>query len=338
MKCVQWLRDQGEKFTFDDILLVPDYSEEDVRETDSATKATFFNYNIPIPVISSPMETITGIKMMSAMWDNGAIGVHHRYCDWSVLEEAMNYPGGIAVSPSMDIDKIVNLGHRFPENFFVIDVAQGHTKKVLTFCKDLIASGIKNIVSGNIATVFAAYEYLNVGVRYLRVGVGGGSRCLTRVVTGFGYPQASAVNDIYKDMSSVHYDDVVIISDGGCKNTGDMIKAYALGASFVMSGYLFAGTDEVPEKPIQNGEDSFAYRYSGMASKEALEPRKSEYFVEGDSIYVAPKGSVGGVLEEIEKAIKNACHYGGVTNYRDLVTVDKIRITENSFAEGMSRR
>jgi IMP dehydrogenase/GMP reductase len=196
---------------------------------------------------------------------------------------------------------------------------------------------LQNSVSGNIATSFAAHDYLNIGVKYLRVGVGGGSRCLTRVVTGFGYPQASAISEIYKDMNDVH-DDVVIISDGGCKNTGDIIKAYALGASFVMTGYLLAGTDEVPEKPVSDGDDTFAYRYSGMASKEALQPRKDEYFVEGDSVYVAPKGSVAGVLEKIEKAIKNACHYGGVTNYRDLVQVDKIRITGSSFAEGMSRQ
>jgi hypothetical protein len=118
------MKNTNDKFTFDDILLVPDYSEVDVRDSDSVTAATIFKHHISIPVISSPMETITGVKMMEAMWDNGGIGVHHRYCDWSVLEDAMTYSGGIAISPSMDIDKIVNLGYSFPRNFFVIDVAK----------------------------------------------------------------------------------------------------------------------------------------------------------------------------------------------------------------------
>lgn len=322
----------NEKFTFDDILLVPSYSEEDVRESTSVTNATLFKYNIPVPIISSPMDTITGIKMMEAMWDNGAVGVHHRYCQWEVLEEAMNYMGGIAISPSMNIDKIINLAYRFPDNFFVIDVAQGHTKKVLDFCKELYNAGVHNIVSGNVVTAHAVYDYMKVGINHIRLGVGGGSRCLTRVVTGFGYPQASAISEIYEEF---HDAGVTIISDGGCKNTGDIIKAYALGASFVMSGYMFAGTDECIQPTIPT-IDGFSYR--GMASKDALQLRKKEYFVEGDAVIVKAKGPVEGVIKEIESAIKNACHYGGITNYKDLVQVDKIRITGSSFAEGMSRQ
>jgi IMP dehydrogenase len=312
------------KFTFDDILLIPDYAEKDTREGDTASKTDLFNWSISVPVITSPMETITGIKMMGSAWFEGAVGVHHRYCDFSVLREAACYTGGIAISPSMNIKNIVELYKISPDNFFVLDIAQGDTEKAITFCKNLLNEGIANIVSGNIVTKSAVERYLNVGVKYIRAGVGAGSRCLTRVVTGFGYPQASCIHELYQEFK----DDIVIISDGGCKNTGDVIKAFALGAKFVMSGYLFAGTDECPDPT----------RYSGMASIEALAPRKKDFFIEGDTISVTPKGSVSKVIEKIDDAIKHACHYGGVTHYRELVNVEKILITENSYLEGNSRK
>jgi len=312
------------KFTFDDILLVPDYAGKDTREEDTATRTILFNWNIGVPVITSPMETITEIKMMKEAWYNGALGVHHRYCDFSVLKEAANYYGGIAVSPSMKIENIVELHKINPDNCFVLDISQGDTEKAITFCKNLLSEGIKNIVSGNIVTKSAAERYLNIGVKHIRAGVGGGSRCLTRVVTGFGYPQASCIYELHREF----LDDVIIISDGGCKNTGDIIKAFALGAKFVMSGYLFAGTDECPDPT----------RYSGMASPEALAPRKKDFFVEGDTISVSPKGPVSKVIDGIEDAIKHACYYGGVDRYTELVNVEKILITENSYLEGKSRQ
>ena len=312
------------KYTFDDILLVPDYAEKDTREGNAVTTTTLFDWNITIPIITSPMETITGIKMMEEAWYNGAVGVHHRYCDQSTLAEASNCYGGIAVSPSMDIKNIVELYKINSNNFYVLDIAQGDTERAITFCKNLLSEGITNIVSGNIVTKSAVERYLKTGVKYIRAGVGGGSRCLTRVVTGFGYPQASCIYELSQEFG----DDAIIISDGGCKNTGDTIKAFSLGARFVMSGYLFAGTNECPDPT----------RYSGMASAEALSPRKKDFFVEGDTISVTPKGPVSKVLGEIEDAIKHACHYGGVSHYSELVNVQKILITENSYLEGKSRR
>jgi IMP dehydrogenase len=310
------------KFTFDDILLVPDYAEKDTRE-ESMAPTGLFDWNMNVPVITSPMETVTGIGMMSAAWMYGAIGVHHRYCDFSVLEDAANYPGGIAISPSMSIKNIVSLREINMDSFFVLDIAQGDTEKAITFCKNLLGEGVNNIVSGNIVTKSAVEKYLKVGVKYIRAGVGAGSRCLTRVVTGFGYPQASCIHELYQEFK----DDAIIISDGGCKNTGDVVKALALGATFVMSGYLFAGCDECPDPT----------RYSGMASAEALAPRKKGFFVEGDTITIPPKGPVSKVIAKIEDAIKHACHYGGVTHYSELVNIQKILITENSYLEGKSR-
>jgi len=319
-----------QKFTFDDFILVPGYAKEDVREFKDATRANLFGNILNIPILSAPMDTITGIPMMEALWHNGAAGVHHRYCDFSTLKDAAAYHGGVAISPSLGVDKVLKLVNKYlPNNFFVVDVAHGHSKKVLDFCEELIKNGIKNIVSGNIATVQGAEAYLNIGINHLRVGIGGGSRCITRSVTGFGFPQASAIYEI----ASEFYKYASIISDGGCKNTGDIIKAYASGADFVMTGYLFAGTDECPPPP--KGE---TYKYRGMASEDALGERKKEFFVEGDSIAVEPKGTVLKPLLEIQDAIRHACHYGGVTNYIGLRTVEKRMITSSSYLEGLTRK
>jgi IMP dehydrogenase len=318
------------KFTFDDFILLPSYAEEDVREFKAVTNSRLFNYDVRVPIISAPMDTVTGIDMMDAIRCAGGIGVHHRYCSWDTLDTAIRYNGGIAISPSMSVDKVTKLASINPRDFFVIDVAHGDSERVYTFCRDLIKNGVTDIVSGNIVTVTAALAYMKIGIKYLRVGMGNGSRCTTRLVTGFGYPQASAIQEIYGEVDNK----AVIISDGGCKNTGDIIKAFSLGASFVMTGYLFAGCDECPKVYDENGKPI----YRGMASKEALEARKKDFFIEGVSMPVEPKGSVSNVVEKIEEAIIHACHYGGVTHYRDLRTVEKIAITENGYLEGMVRK
>jgi IMP dehydrogenase len=325
----------NEKFTFDDILLVPDYTGEDNDIIQTPGSCCLFDFNMSLPIISSPMDTITEEAMMDILYVGKAIGVHHRYCDFSSLYHATTHCfGGIAISPSTGVDRVVELYNGNKSNFFVIDVAHGHTKKVLDFCKNLISNGINKIVSGNVVTMYAVEDYLKIGINHVRVGIGPGSRCMTRTVTGFGVPQGSAINDIWiQSVEREYNNDIVIISDGGCKNTGDIIKAYACGADFVMSGYLFAGTTQCPRKSSDG-----SYEYRGMASKEALETRKKDFFVEGDSISVSPKGCACDVLEKINSAIIQACHYGGVAHYKELVYTKRIRVTGNSYTEGLTRK
>lgn len=322
---------KNKKFSFDDILLVPSYAEIKNEESIDISNYELFGHKIDVPIISSPMDTVTEFEMMDALLKAGAVGVHHRYCEFDKLYNACKNVewGGIAISPSMNLDGIVYLGNTFKNIFFVIDVAHGHSEKIISFCKTLFENGINNIVSGNICTSFAGEMFLRIGVNHLRCGVGGGSRCSTRTVTGFGYPQGNCIYEMKKQLGN----DAIIISDGGCKNTGDIIKAFSLGADFVMTGYLFAGTNECPKLP---NEEQYIYR--GMASKEALEGRKKEFFVEGESTIVENKGSVSKVITEIKNAIRAACYYGGVSYYKELQEVEKIIITENSYFEGLTRK
>lgn len=313
-------------FTFDDILLVPRYS--DVEREDIDIRSYFHWYCLSVPVMSSPMDTITEKEMMYAMYEAGGLGFHHRYTlPIEDLRKVQPCPGGMAISPSMGIDFVLSLFYDDAYPFVVLDVAHGHSKKNLDFCEELIKNRCV-VISGNVATPQAVEDYLNIGVHDFRVGIGGGSVCSTRVVTGVGVPQGAAIYEIRKEFPD--HDEVKIISDGGHHNTGHIVKALALGADYVMLGGMLAGCDEVPEKKTEDGK----IIYRGMASADALSERKKEFFTEGVTREVKPKGSVSVVLKEIKDAIEQACYYLGAKNLRELESCYKMLITQNAFIEG----
>ena len=309
---------QHKAITFDDVSLVPGYSDTERDEIDISSY--LFDDKLAIPIISSPMDTITGIDMVCKMRVAGGMGIHHRYCNLDRLEEASLY-GAIAISPSIGIPFIEKLLGLRQEVTAVLDVAHGHTKRNLEFCAELVKIEA-NVVSGNIVTPYAAEAYLKIGVKVLRVGIGAGSVCTTRMVTGVGVPQLTAIRDIYNACP-----EATIISDGGHRTTGDIVKALAFGANFVMLGGMLAGTDEA-----EGGT-----HFRGMASAGALSQRKKEYFVEGIGKDVEPKGSVVKVLNEIKQAIETACYYLGVRNLSELSEVDYIEVTHNGYLEGLAR-
>jgi IMP dehydrogenase len=302
--------------TFDDVLLVPQYSELERGDIDISSK--LFGFDMRVPVISSPMDSISGLKMLQALLAYGTIGIHHRYCDLKTLEIADKF-GGIAVSPSIGIDFLETLMQDGePHHIFCMDVAHGYTKRNLEFCRQLVQMGA-NVISGNIVTEDAAEAYLKIGVRTLRVGIGAGSACITRQVTGVGFPQLSAVQCVRNAVGN----DAIIISDGGHRNTGDIVKSLAFGADFVMLGGMLAGTDEA---------ETGTY-FRGMASREALSERKREYFVEGISKEVPHKGSVITVLGKIKNAIETACYYIGASSLKELRGAEYALVTRREGAQ-----
>jgi IMP dehydrogenase len=282
-----------------------------------------------LPVLSSPMDTVTGFTMVIEMRKRGALGIYHRYeYDKSpeVLQRVAREKCGMAVSPSMSTLFLKSLRDVNPDLLVVIDVAHGHTQRNLDFAKLLQDIGFKYIMSGNIATPDAAWDYLELEIRLLRVGMGSGHACITRTQTGVGVPQAQAIYDIYNDLCDTGQP-FYIISDGGHRNTGDIVKALALGADYVMLGSMLAGTHE-----SLGGNN-----YRGMASKEAqLERGKQDFVVEGVSKTVDTKGSLKDVLAEIKGNIEQACYYLGAKNLQELKKSEFIRISQQSWAEGLA--
>ncbi|MCK5026799.1 MAG: IMP dehydrogenase [Candidatus Pacebacteria bacterium] len=281
--------------TFDDVLLEPRYSEVDITKVDLKTRVSK-NVSLDIPIISAAMDTITGSAMAIALGKAGGLGVLHRN---NTIEEQVaelkevkkeKLKTGAAVGPH-DIERAQALNEAGVDVLFV-DCATAHKEDVIASVKKIKDSVKADVVVGNIATAVAAEDLIELADG-LKVGIGPGSICTTRVVSGVGVPQLTAVMDV---VSVAAKKGIPVIADGGIKYSGDMVKALAAGASVVMLGSMFSGTKESPgEVIIVKGEKCKIYR--GMGSLGAMQVGKSSdrYFQKGTKKYV-PEGVEGMVL------------------------------------------
>ncbi len=239
-----------EALSFDDILCIPQYSELNSR--DEVRLDTYIGtLQLSVPIVSAPMDTVTGVDMAAFMARVGGMGFIHRYCSIdkqcemvkTVLSENPAWPVGAAVSVNGDAKErataVVDAGAKA----LCIDVAHGHTRAALDMCQWLAEQygHMAVIVSGNICTYQAALDYVAAGATALRVGIGSGSSCSTRDVAGVGVPQFTAIK-LVRDalIKSRSVNDISIISDGGVRKSGDIVKAIAAGADAVMLGGLLA--------------------------------------------------------------------------------------------------
>ena len=261
---------QKESLTFDDVLLIPKYSEIPSRLSECISTETDLtkNIKIPTPFISSNMDSITEIDMALAMNTNGGVGIFHRfYRDYNTLltqitlyaktkrEMPVTSIGINQFNRIVDLIKIrdaLGISGLIPVR---IDVAHANNKDVLEFIKQIKTNfkGELSVIGGNVCTAEGTMNLINVDVDAVCVGIGGGSVCSTRIVTGCGVPQLSAVIDCYE--VARHYN-IPIISDGGIRYPSDAVKALAAGASTVMMGREFASCKEAPHYGFYRGQSS----------------------------------------------------------------------------------
>ena len=261
-----------ESLTFDDVTLVPQYSSILPHETITKTELSK-NLKLNIPLLSSAMDTVTESKMAITIAKSGGLGIIHKNLNpkKQALEvkkvKKNNMIVGAAVGTNeKDIDRVYKLLES-KVDLIVVDTAHGHTKKVLTIINKIKKISKNSIVcAGNIATGKAAKFLADSGVDIVKVGIGPGSICTTRLVTGIGVPQLSAVLDVKKALKNYK---TKIISDGGIKFSGDISKAIAAGADAVMIGSLFAGTTESPGK-IFKYKGKLYKNFRGMGSAGAM--------------------------------------------------------------------
>ena len=319
--------------TFDDILLVPQYSTIESIDDEIDTSVKIESWMLEIPIISAAMDTVTDTRMQKAMRVNGGLGIHHRYVD--DLDSLILQPahiGPIAVSPSMGLDFLLRYGNPV-QRTVVIDVAHGDRKEVLDFAASCRDAGLE-VWSGNICTPSAAGKYLNLGIDILKINIGGGSVCTTRVVSGCGYPLASAIYEIKKE-----FPEAMVICDGGVGSSGDIVKALALGADAVITGNLLAGTDETPGDIIVDDETGLRYKkYAGMASFETLKQNNKTVRVEGVSGMVPYKGPVEDVINSLMSGVKLGMAYIGARSIKELQEkAEFVEITSAGQYEGQAR-
>jgi IMP dehydrogenase len=302
--------------SFDDVLLVPQYSDIESRSQVSVESSLSDKISLKLPVISSPMDTVTEQQMATTMYKNGGLGVVHRY---NTVQEQATIVYEAYSEGAMNIAVAVGMSGDYMEraiasvdagaNVICVDVAHGHhsvMEKCLKSLKDKFADDI-HIMAGNVATL-EAFECLSSwGADSIRVGIGGGSICSTRIVTGHGVPTLQSVLECARAQT-----DTKIIADGGLKTTGDIVKAFAAGADFVMLGSMLAGTSETPGSVFTSADGKKYKVYRGMASHAAQTNwRGKSSTPEGVSTTVPYRGQVDLILKDLLGGIRSGLSYSG---------------------------
>ena len=305
--------------TFNDVLLVPKYSEIVSRKSIDLSVDFKRGIKLDCPFISSPMDTVTEANMATAMNSMGGLGIIHRYnsieaqCDEAKKSIADNV--GAAIGVSGDFEERACALFDAGVNVLCVDIAHGHhilMKKALDRLKSIFGDSV-HIMAGNVATLEGFNDLSDWGADSVRIGIGGGSICSTRIQTGHGVPTLQSIIDCSKSDR-----DALLIADGGIKSTGDVAKAIAAGAHLVMCGSLFAGTDESPGEIFSSGDGKKYKVYRGMASVEAQKDWKGSHnSVEGISTTIPYKGSIDTIIGLMKKQLASACSYSGASNLKD---------------------
>ena len=307
-----------EAVTYDDMLLVPQYSDITSRSEVDITSC-LGHREFTLPIIASPMDTVSEIDMAIAMNQAGGLAVLHRYN--SITEQqamAKQVVGQVAAAIGVTGDYLERAEALLAAgtDILCIDVAHGHhslVKKALETLRNEYDNHIY-IIAGNVCTLEGINDVSDWGADAVRCNIGGGSICSTRLVTGHGLPGLQTIFDCARTDR-----DVKIIADGGIKTSGDIVKALAAGADFVMCGSLLAGTEESPGQAISLPNGSRMKEYRGMASKDAqLNWRKKTSTPEGVASYIPYKGSVQEILQDLEGGIKSGLSYTGARNLEEL--------------------
>ena len=317
--------------TYDDVLLLPDASEVVPSEVSTKTSLTR-RISLDIPLISAAMDTVTESAMAIAMAKLGGIGIIHRNL---AIEEQVTHAklvkgAGLIVGAAVGVgddgfkraQELIEVG----VDVIVVDTAHGHHRAVLDAIEIIKSSySDQEIIGGNVATRAGAQALINAGADAVKVGVGPGSICTTRVIAGVGVPQITAIMEAAKACKKA---DVPLIADGGLQYSGDIAKAIVSGADSVMLGSLLAGCDESPGELIESGGKKFK-RYRGMGSLGAMQSRgetksysKDRYMQddvlsedklvpEGIEGKVSYRGPVGDVVHQLVGGLRSGMGYAG---------------------------
>lgn len=323
---------RGRGLTFDDVLLIPAKSDIRSRRTPSLKTKLTKNIEIETPIISANMDTVTEADMAIAMNQLGAVGIIHRFISIEQQVEEVNKlknSGAKVLSASIGVsDDFKERAHALVKagvNVMTIDIAHGHSVQMIDtmkWLKDTFPS--VELIAGNLATPDAARDLIEAGAGAIKVGIGPGSMCTTRIITGCGVPQLTAIA-LCVEIADQY--GVPVIADGGIRTSGDMVKAFAAGASSVMLGSMLSGTIETPGV-IVNGRK----QYRGMASKSAQVSWRGGVpegmAPEGESTFVTVKGHVKDVILEITGGIRSGMTYVNASNLQEIR--EKARFIEMS--------
>ena len=308
--------------TYDDISLVPKEISQFNSRSECIAKCSFLGEELLVPVLSSPMDSVTGVVMANELAEAGCLGIVNRF-DSSLdhiihnLEETSEIK---AVSIGLQTEESVIAKFAERKIIICIDTANANNVAVLNKCEEIKSKHDIKIIVGNIAHGATLTDLVNAGADAVRIGIGGGSVCTTSVQTGIGIGQVSSLLNVYfeREKQKVKID---LIADGGIKSAGDVAKAIALGADVVMLGRMLAGTKETPGEVIRYN-DQLWKKYRGSAS---FGVKMKGEFVEGEETMVPYKGTVRNIINNIHDGLRSTM------SYMNKLSVDELKKT-NSFA------
>jgi IMP dehydrogenase len=327
--------------TFDDVLLVPKYNEISSRK-DVSTQTTLGPLSYLVPIASSNMDTITEDVMAQYIESIGGLALLHRFNTieqnlvlWQKSQSTLaspNYVGisiGVGSSAIERAEALVSAGARI----ICIDIAHGHSQDVKNTILELRRLNGSNviIIAGNVATLEGTKYLVEAGADIVKVGIGSGSVCSTRIKTGCGMPQLTAIQDCSRS-------GFPIIADGGVRTPGDVVKSLAVGAGMVMLGGMLAATDKTPGECISDPLTSIEYKiFRGMASREAQESfmgGMSDWkAAEGISTKILYKGPTSDTIKDLLGGLRSGMTYCGASTIKDLLKAEFIEITSASQIE-----
>lgn len=328
------LNNYSQSLTYDDISLVPTEISRIKSRSEAVTSTEFLGAQLAVPVISSPMDSVTGIEMAQELNNLGCLGILNRFD--SSLDEILsgNVTNGIrAVSIGLTtedelIEKLVEKGF-----IICIDTANANNHEVLKKTEDVKKKYNIPLLVGNIASGATLHQLENAGADAVRVGIGSGSVCSTSIQTGIGIGQVSSILDVLFTRNEKKLK-IKIIADGGIKSAGDVAKAMALGSDAVMLGRMLAGTKETPGEVIKYSGQLWK-KYRGSASYAV---KMKNEFIEGEETMIGYKGAVKNVVNSISDGLKSAMSYMNCLNLDELSKTNTFAVLSNySYLERLPK-
>uniref|UniRef100_A0A7V2ZIS7 GMP reductase n=1 Tax=Ignavibacterium album TaxID=591197 RepID=A0A7V2ZIS7_9BACT len=320
------LNEYTQSLTYDDISLIPTQVSRIKSRKDPSTQTTFLGLRLQLPVLSSPMDTVTGLEMAKELTRLGCLGVLNRFdSSLEILLEGKNGKGVRAVSIGLNTDMKIVEQLIEKKLIICIDTANANNKEVLKKCEQIKKKFDTKIIIGNIAHGGTLQQLEDAGADAVRVGIGSGSVCTTSIQTGIGIGQVSSLLNVYFHRENKKLK-IKIIADGGIKSPGDVAKAIALGADVVMLGRMLSGTRETPGEVIKY-KGQLWKKYRGSAS---FGVKMRNEFIEGEETMVPYKGAVQNVIDAISDGLRSSMSYMNCFNINELREVDTFAVLSNS--------
>ncbi len=322
--------------TYDDVALVPQFNNIPSRTEPSLETWLTRNKKIGIPILAANMDTVMSYELAEKLLEAGSMPIFHRFTSMDdQIKWVKKFSGKTFISCGIlkldETRKLLDLGALG----VCIDVAHGHSDRMFRYIQDLKKTHPdKEIIAGNVCTAMAYHDLVNAGADAVKVGVGPGAACTTRMVTGFGIPQFTAVQDCARIADKLR---VPLIADGGIRTSRDVVLALAAGASTVMVGKLFALTQE-SAAPKQNGKAKFRGQASADFQTEFYGGLKEKTVAEGIDFWAPVSGTAEQLINQLLGGIRSGMTYGGARNLKELQRkAEFVQVTGTYISESKPR-